>query len=99
MKCDYCKGTGYPFDAKRKWKCGECGGTGTIPDEAEVTAETNPLLKPPFNRPAFTLQPAVEHVDHARIYTLKKLIQAAQKELQHLEREIEETLFPKGLEQ
>ena len=30
--CEYCKGSGYPFDGDRKWKCPECKGTGKDSD-------------------------------------------------------------------
>ena len=35
-----------------------------------TSQETNPLCLPPFDRPAFTIIPASEHINHAQIYIL-----------------------------
>ena len=35
-----------------------------------MNTETNPLLRAPFDKPAFTITPAAENINHAEIYIL-----------------------------
>ena len=45
MKCEYCKGSGYPFDGERKWVCPVCKGTGAISEKVHLIKELQLLLE------------------------------------------------------